>query len=311
MAIDDSPMQNIIGADDEVMLVDLKTPEKRYLVKVDQKKFSTKNGDVDLSALVGENFGCITRTHMGRKFAVLKPTLYDRIMRKLKRGTQIVYPKDAAYICLYLGLRPGMKVFECGTGSGVMTVVMANAVSPNGKVVTYEADERFYDTSGKNLASVGLIDCVDRHLKNLADGIEGGPFDAAFIDVREPWLYLDTIYKGVGGGIPVAFVLPTTNQICELLGALEHHGGFTDFLVGETFLRFYKPVSERLRPDDRMVAHTTYMVFARTMARDMEFVAEQDELRALKRVRGTDVPEDDDDNENRESFFNSNNAFQA
>ncbi len=309
MAGENKLVQNVIGADDEVMLVDIKTPEKRYLVSVEQKKFSTKNGEVDLAALVGENFGCITRTHLGRKFAVLKPTLYDRIMRKLKRGTQIVYPKDAAYICLWLGLRPGMKVFECGTGSGVMTVVMANAVSPSGKVVTYEADERFFDTSGKNINSLGLTNCVDRHLKNLADGIEDGPYDAAFIDVREPWLYLDIIYNGIGGGIPIAFVLPTTNQICELLGALENHGGFTDFLVGETFLRFYKPVSERLRPDDRMVAHTTYMIFARTMFRDVEFVAEQNELRALKRMRNASTDDDDDINENRATFFGASDTF--
>ena len=32
--------------------------------------------------------------------------------------------------------------------------------------------------------------------------------------------------------------------------------------VWESLFREYKPVSERLRPFDRMVAHTTYMIFA-------------------------------------------------
>ena len=34
----------------------------------------------------------------------------------------------------------------------------------------------------------------------------------------------------------------------------------------EIFLRHYKPVPERLRPEDRMVAHTGFLVFARTFA---------------------------------------------
>ena len=35
--------------------------------------------------------------------------------------------------------------------------------------------------------------------------------------------------------------------------------------VCELLLRYYKPVPERLRPTDRMVAHTGYLIFARPM----------------------------------------------
>jgi tRNA (adenine57-N1/adenine58-N1)-methyltransferase len=43
-------------------------------------------------------------------------------------------------------------------------------------------------------------------------------------------------------------------------------GPFRQIEVLEIFLRHYKPVPERLRPDDRMVAHTGFLVFARTFA---------------------------------------------
>jgi tRNA (adenine57-N1/adenine58-N1)-methyltransferase catalytic subunit len=33
--------------------------------------------------------------------------------------------------------------------------------------------------------------------------------------------------------------------------------------VCETLLRYYKPVADRLRPADRMIAHTGFLVFAR------------------------------------------------
>lgn len=43
-------------------------------------------------------------------------------------------------------------------------------------------------------------------------------------------------------------------------------GHFGLIQVCELSLRFYKRVPERLRPEDRMVAHTGYLVFARLLA---------------------------------------------
>jgi tRNA (adenine57-N1/adenine58-N1)-methyltransferase len=46
----------------------------------------------------------------------------------------------------------------------------------------------------------------------------------------------------------------------------ESRFGFVEAL--EVLLRYYKTVPERLRPVDRMVAHTGYLVFARAMLPD-------------------------------------------
>ena len=64
------------------------------------------------------------------------------------------------------------------------------------------------------------------------------------------------------GGATFGAVLPTTNQVSELLAGLQQ-AAFTSLEVCEVLLRFYKPVPERLRPVDRMVAHTGYLIFAR------------------------------------------------
>jgi tRNA (adenine57-N1/adenine58-N1)-methyltransferase len=50
--------------------------------------------------------------------------------------------------------------------------------------------------------------------------------------------------------------------VSVLLTALERHQ-FEFVEVSELSLRYYKPVPERLRPTDRMVAHTGYLIFAR------------------------------------------------
>jgi len=57
-------------------------------------------------------------------------------------------------------------------------------------------------------------------------------------------------------------IVPTTNQVSMLLSSLERHE-FEFVEVSELSLRYYKPVPERLRPTDRMVAHTGYLIFAR------------------------------------------------
>ena len=80
--------------------------------------------------------------------------------------------------------------------------------------------------------------------------------------------YLEAAAAVVRPGSPVGFLLPTTNQISELLAAMEE-SPFSDVEVLEILVRHYKPVPERLRPEDRMVAHTGFLVFARHGGRDV------------------------------------------
>jgi tRNA (adenine57-N1/adenine58-N1)-methyltransferase len=56
--------------------------------------------------------------------------------------------------------------------------------------------------------------------------------------------------------------VPTFNQVETLLYALRReHFAFIE--VCELLMRYYKPEPTRLRPTDRMVAHTGYLIFAR------------------------------------------------
>ena len=86
--------------------------------------------------------------------------------------------------------------------------------------------------------------------------------DALFLDVREPWQYLQQVRAALRAGGYFAALLPTTNQVSKLLVGLEA-SGFVDTAVEEILLRQSEPVPERLRPQDEMVAHTGYLIFAR------------------------------------------------
>jgi ubiquinone/menaquinone biosynthesis C-methylase UbiE len=61
-----------------------------------------------------------------------------------------------------LGIGPGSKVADVGAGSGLLTVHLARAVRPNGRVVATDIDGAVLDLLQSRLAAAGLADLVDR-----------------------------------------------------------------------------------------------------------------------------------------------------
>ena len=228
----------------------------RYLKKVELKKnFHGKGGTLDFSSLVGLSYGI----RQGQ-YEVFEPTLEDMIMYGLRRETQIVYPKDACYICFKLNLNHGDRVMEVGAGSGALTVLFSRAVGPAGTVVSLEKEERHYKNARKNTERFASHSNVDLRLADVSQQ-EGSEFDAAFIDVREPWSVIEKVWTFLKASASLGIIVPTTNQVSETLRALQPL--FGDVEVLEILLRKYKTVADRLRPDDRMVAHTGYLIFGR------------------------------------------------
>lgn len=245
---------------DLVMLV---SPQgKRYVRKLREgETMQTHYGLLDHETVLRAGYGETVHTHLGHTFRLIKPSLYD-LVKMLKRRTQIIYPKEIGYILMKLGVAPGARVIEAGSGSGALTTALAWFVGDHGRVYTYEQREEFFKLCAENLRWAGLGERVEQFNRNIGEGFMQTEVDAVFLDVRTPWDYLDQAVAALMPGAPMGFLLPTTNQVSMLLSALEQ-GPFEDVEVLEILLRRYKPVAERLRPDDRMVAHTGFLVFAR------------------------------------------------
>jgi len=125
------------------------------------------------------------------------------------------------------------------------------------------------------LQRVGLADRVTFKERDILAGFDETAMDAVFLDVPNPHDYLQQVRLALKPGGFFGSILPTTNQVSLLLVSLKREGfGFID--VCELMLRYYKPVPDRLRPTDRMVAHTGYLVFARSIADELidSFVVE-------------------------------------
>lgn len=252
-------------------LIILVTPKgKRHLRRLTEgQDFHGEGGVITAEALSRAEFGDEVLTHQGVPCRLKRPGLYD-LVRGVKRQTQIIYPKDIGYICIRLGVGNGSRVIEAGSGSGSLTIALSWFSGERGQVHTYEAREEFYALTRKNLAWAGLGQNVTQYNRDIADGFEQTGADALFLDVRTPWEYLEQVVAAVRPGAPLAFLLPTVDQVSRLLHGLER-GPFDDVEVEELLLRRWKPVPDRLRPDDRMIAHTGFLVFARQQNKSEAF----------------------------------------
>lgn len=200
----------------------------------------------------------------GEYYYVLDCDLYDYLMYDLKRQTQIVYPKEAAYILLRLNIAPGSRVGEAGTGSGALTCVFSRAVGEQGRVYTYERRERFTRTIQQNVQVCQQYQNVVFRNQDIEEGIAETELDAFFLDLKNPWEVIGIVRAALKAGGHLGVLLPTTNQISLTLKALKQHSFYVTEIL-EILVRNYKLNPERLRPEDRMIGHTGYLVFARKL----------------------------------------------
>jgi tRNA (adenine57-N1/adenine58-N1)-methyltransferase len=224
-------------------------------------QLQTHRGVVNHDDLIGKAWGSQVYSHLGSSFYLMPPAL-GSLLQDSRRNTQIMYPKDIGYILVNMGIGPGCLVVEAGTGSGVLTTALAWAVGPQGHVVSYEVRPDMQNLARKNLEKLGLLDRVDLKLKDISLGLDESHVEILFLDVPNPYDMLEQVYTAMMPGGFFGCILPTSNQVSRMISAL-HRNNFAFVDICEIMLRFYKANPNRLRPTDRMVAHTGYLVFAR------------------------------------------------
>jgi len=237
------------------------------------QRLETHRGIFAHDDLIGQELGAQVFSHLGHAFFLIEPST-DDLIRDIKRTSQIIYPKDSGFILMKLSVQPGQTVMEAGTGSGGMTTILARTVGSVGRVISYDVREDMQRTARRNLERMGLADRVTLKLRDIALGFDETEADAFFLDVPNPWDYTAQVRRALKGGGFFGSIVPTANQVSTLLIAL-HREGFEFVEVCEVLLRYYKTVPERLRPTDRMVAHTGFLIFGRPVTRRPRPGAEQ------------------------------------
>jgi tRNA (adenine57-N1/adenine58-N1)-methyltransferase len=209
-------------------------------------------------------FGSTYYTPKGKLVHLLKPTIYDFVM-KSERKTQIIYPKDLGYIAARSGLQSGFKILEVGTGSAALTTYFAALVKPDGHIFTYDINEEFMQIARKNLERAGLDKYVTMK-KHTGDGYIEKDIDVAIIDLGDPWTVIPFVYASLKSSGSVAAICPTMNQLEKTSYVMENEG-FTDIECSEIISRNIEARLGKTRPSMRMIGHTTYLIFARKISK--------------------------------------------
>jgi tRNA (adenine57-N1/adenine58-N1)-methyltransferase len=246
---------------DSCLLIDAKG--RHYLIELRAgASFQFHAGVVDHDSLIGHNEGVRVATSTDARLVAVRPRLADYILA-MKRGAQVVYPKDIGPIIVWGDIGPGMTVVEGGTGSGALAMAMARAVGPHGRVVSVELRPDFA-AHARNVISrfFGYIpEQLELRQGDLADAITEVEPDRVVLDVPAPWEVVPVAERSmVPGGILVSY-LPTVPQVERLRDAMRDR--FIDSVTVEVLLREWAVDGRSVRPAHRMVGHTGFITSGR------------------------------------------------
>jgi tRNA (adenine57-N1/adenine58-N1)-methyltransferase len=234
----------------------------KYLVQVEDKQFQTNAGILNLGELKKLEFGQVLRSHLGEEFWILPPSLPDFFEKQLRRVPQVVLPKDAAQVVAHTGVGPGDTVVDGGTGSGWLAIFLGNLVRPDGRVYTYEVRENFARVAEENIRKVGLEKIVLIKRKDIYQGIDETDVDLVTLDVPEPHLVVPHAERALKVGGYLAAFTPCIETLQQLYQVLRMRS-FAEFKTIECLVREILVRPHATRPSTEMIAHTSYLTFAR------------------------------------------------
>ena len=235
------------------------------------KEWHTHKGWINHDDLVGLPEGSVVSTTAGLKFTAFKPLLADFVL-SMPRGATIVYPKDAAMIVGVADIYPGAKVLEAGVGSGALTLSLLRAVGEKGSVHSVERRAEFAENARANVEQYfgGLPQQWTLTVGDLQEQEVDATFDRVVLDMLAPWECVAKAAEALRpGGVFLAYVA-TTTQLSATAEALKSDGRFTEPESSETIVRGWHHEGLAVRPQQRMIGHTGFLIMSRRMAPGVE-----------------------------------------
>ncbi|CAB4907403.1 unannotated protein [freshwater metagenome] len=258
---------------DRIQLTDPKG--KMYTFTITRgKEWHTHKGWIVHNDLIGLPEGSVVSTSAGLQFTAFKPLLGDFVL-SMPRGATIVYPKDAAMIIGVADIFPGAKVIEAGVGSGALSISLLRAIGPEGKLLSFERREDFAEIAKENVSTYfgSLPTNWNLNIGSVQDSSVEEKFDRVVLDMLAPWeciAYAADVLRP--GGVFLAYVA-TTTQLSATAEAIKEDGRFTEPLSSETIVRDWHHEGLAVRPMQRMIGHTGFLIISRRMAPGVSVLA--------------------------------------
>lgn len=253
---------------------------RRFLLKLATDRiFSTHAGTIPHASIIGADEGQMFQSSFGSRYVAFRPRLADFIV-KMKRGAQVVYPKDIGPILVHGDIAAGMTVVEAGTGSGALTLALARAVGATGRVVTVDRRDDHLAIA-RSTFDEWFGGKVPEHIEIRAGEVEDAILEIrperVVLDVPEPWTVIEAVGESLPGGAVVTCYIPTVLQIQATVNAMRSSGIFSDVSAFEVLHREWHVQGRSVRPTHEMVAHTGFIVTGRRYLRLVAEEADSDE----------------------------------
>ncbi len=258
---------------DRIQLTDPKGKLYSFTI-VAGKEWHTHKGWISHDDLVGMPEGSVVSTTAGLKFTAFKPLLADYVLT-MPRGATIVYPKDAAMILGLADIYPGARVLEAGVGSGALTISLLRAVGDGGSVHSVERRADFAENARSNIENYFGSAPANWRLTvgDLQEQEVSDDYDRVILDMLAPWECVDLAARALRpGGVFMAYVA-TTTQLSVTAEAMKADGRFTEPESSETIVRGWHHEGLAVRPQQRMIGHTGFLIQSRRMAPGVEVLA--------------------------------------
>ena len=227
------------SAGDRIQLTDPKG--KMYTFTITPgKEWHTHKGWIVHNDLIGLPEGSVVSTSAGLQFTAFKPLLGDFVL-SMPRGATIVYPKDAAMII------------------GVADVFR----------------EDFADIARENVRTYfGAVPTNwSLNIGSVQESSTDKKYDRVILDMLAPWECISFASEVLRpGGVFLAYVA-TTTQLSMTAEAIKEDGHFTEPLSSETIVRDWHHEGLAVRPMQRMIGHTGFLIVTRRMAPGVNVLA--------------------------------------
>ena len=254
---------------DNTVVVLKNNKHKHLAVLKDDQEFVSQNGVIKFNDI--RDLPSTVTSSKNHEYYVYIPS-FDEFILLMKRGPQIIYPKDIGAILIAGNISKNSNILEIGTGSGALTLYLNLILDKKSRLFTLDENEknqrRAQKTIERFVASSKINNLVDVNYINsklsafafndLADKV-----DTIITDIPEPWEFF--LKNQIKQNLNWVSYLPSISQVEKIVTKLRENN-FVNLKITETLNREWIVDKKIVRPKNEMVGHTGFVVGARYLS---------------------------------------------
>lgn len=233
----------------------------KFFVEDIEKDFHTAYGFVKKADLK-KRAGSEVKTNKEKAFSLLDADFADYYNR-IKRGAQIIIPKDIGAIMANTFIGSESKVLDAGSGSGALALFLSRIAK---QVTTYEIREDHYKIVEKNISYIGAKN-IKLKKGDVYEKIDESDLDVVILDLPDPWKALVNARDALKIGGFLVNYSPCINSVMRLMEEIRNNASLSDSFVAIKTIDLqeieWKVTEKAVRPLSEGIGHTAFLTFFR------------------------------------------------